>query len=94
VILEALCSGLPVISSRVGGVGEVINDNNGIMVESENVSALAAAMQKMIDDYSQYNREAIATDAAKKFSYETVAKQYLQYYENYCVTASRTSNTR
>lgn len=94
VILEALCSGLPVVSSRVGGVGEVINVNNGIMVESENVSALAAAMQKMIDDYTQYDREAIASDAKEKFSYETVAKQYLQYYENYCVTASRTSNTR
>lgn len=94
VILEALCSGLPVISSRVGGVGEVINDNNGIMVESENVSALAAAMQKMIDDYDKYDRGAIASDAKEMFSYETVAKQYLQYYETYCVTASRTSNTR
>lgn len=94
VILEALCSGLPVISSRVGGVGEVINDKNGIMVESENVSALAVAMQKMIDDYSLYNRDAIADDATEKFSYATVAKQYLQYYENYCVTASRTSNSR
>lgn len=93
VILEALCTGLPVISSRVGGVGEVINDRNGIMVESENVSALAAAMQKMIDNYSEYDRAAIAGDARKKFSYETVARQYLQYYENYCAT-SRTSNTR
>ena len=94
VILEALCSGLPVVSSRVGGVGEVINDNNGIMVESENVSALAAAMQKMMDGYSRYDREAIANDAKEKFSYETVAKQYIHYYENYGVTASVTSNTR
>ncbi len=81
VLLEALCCGLPVISSNVGGIAEVINTENGILVESENTEALANAMQKMMDNYQHYNKEAIATEAAKKFNYTEVGRQFMELYE-------------
>jgi len=81
VILEALCCGLPVISSQVGGVSEVVNDTNGILVENENVEQLAVAMCTLIDTYALYNRETIANTASDKFNYDTVAKQYLNQYK-------------
>jgi glycosyltransferase involved in cell wall biosynthesis len=80
VMLEALCCGLPVISSNVGGVAEVINDSNGILVKSEDVPALAAAMQKMVDHYEQYNRQAISATATAAFCYDAVGKQYVHIY--------------
>lgn len=81
VMLEALCCGLPVICTRVGGLPEVINTANGILVESENVPQLAAAMCSMMDNYIQYNREAIAAAATQQFNYDAVAKQLLALYE-------------
>jgi len=80
VVLEALCCGLPVISTSVGGVAEVINDGNGLLVKNEDVEGLSNAMKKMIDDYTSYNRSQIAAGAAKKFSYSIVGSQYNEWY--------------
>ncbi len=85
VILEALCCGLPVISSNVGGISEVINNTNGILVESENVIQLKEAMKKMITIYNIYNKEYIAESAGQKFSYSTVGSQISKLYKNYPV---------
>ncbi|MDB5222079.1 MAG: hypothetical protein JWN83_746 [Chitinophagaceae bacterium] len=82
VILEALCCGLPVISSDVGGIKEIINNSNGILVDNENIPALKEAMKKMIRDYSIYNRESIAEKAALKFNYPEIGKQIYQVYSD------------
>ena len=81
VILEALCCGLPVISSRVGGIGEVINEKNGLLVENENVRELAAAMIKMMETYANYDREAISREAVKKYNYGVIGNQYFSWYK-------------
>ncbi len=82
IILEALCCGLPVISSSVGGIPEVVDGANGILVESENVTALAEAMKQVIDNYANYNRVAIAAKAAALFSYNRVGMQYADVYKS------------
>jgi glycosyltransferase involved in cell wall biosynthesis len=81
VVLEALCCGLPVISSRVGGMEEVINSSNGILVPPNDVQELTASMKTMIDKYPQFDREAIAKDACAKFNYSAVAQKYLSCYK-------------
>lgn len=51
VLLEAMRAGLPVISTRVGAIPEVVADqHSGILVEPDNVSALAASMARLADD--------------------------------------------
>ncbi len=83
VILEALCCGLPVISSNVGGIAEVINESNGILVESEDIHSLINAMKYMMDDYTKYNLESIALQAANLFSYQKVGEMYNAFYKKY-----------
>jgi glycosyltransferase involved in cell wall biosynthesis len=52
-ILEAMRAGLPVIASDVGGVGEAIAHNeNGFLVPSGSVSALAQALTDLTNDYA------------------------------------------
>ncbi len=81
VILEAFCCGLPVISSRVGGIAEVIDNENGILVERGKVEELVVAICNMIDNYEVYNRYSIAQKAAQKFSYDVVGQQYFDQYK-------------
>ncbi|MES1226520.1 MAG: glycosyltransferase [Bacteroidota bacterium] len=79
-IIEALSAGLPVITSNVGGIPEIVNENNGLMVASEDVTALARAMEQMIYSYQKYNCGSIAEKAKQLFSYETVGAQIASLY--------------
>jgi len=81
VILEALCCGLPVISTNVGGIKEVINETNGILIDSEDENALYNAIDTMINNYERFNAAQIASDAMHAYSYETIGKQILEYYK-------------
>ena len=46
VVIEAIACGRPVVASNVGGVGELVNAENGILVPPRDVSALAAALDR------------------------------------------------
>lgn len=80
VVLEALCCGLPVISSRVGGLAEVIDSSNGMLVPEGDEAALADAMCSMIDGYTGFNRLTIAATASARFSYEAAGQQVAAVY--------------
>jgi glycosyltransferase involved in cell wall biosynthesis len=81
VIIEALCCGLPVITSDVGGVREIINENNGILVQSGNEDQLIRSMNKMIDQYKNFKREQISKEAREKFEYSAIGKQFYSLYK-------------
>ena len=81
VILEALTCGMPVISTDVGGIREVINEENGILISSEQEDELLKAMNLMLDSITKYDREKIALSAKNKFSFQTVGKQFDEVYK-------------
>lgn len=50
-LMEALALGLPLVATAVGGVAETVRDGvDGILVEPENPTALADALQRVIGD--------------------------------------------
>lgn len=81
VILEALTCGLPVISTDVGGIREVINEENGLLIPSEHEDNLLKAMNLMLDSITKYNKEKIALSAKNKFSFQTVGRQFDEVYK-------------
>ena len=81
VILEALCSGLPVIASQVGGIPEVINPENGILVAAGNEQMLLEAMQNMLANYNSFECGVNSLTASATYSYEKVGKEIVQVYE-------------
>jgi glycosyltransferase involved in cell wall biosynthesis len=82
VILEALCTGVPVIATRVGGVPEVIQEDNGILIESGDEKELLEAMKKMMLNHSSYDKDKISRRATAEFSYETVGKEIVEVYNS------------
>jgi glycosyltransferase involved in cell wall biosynthesis len=80
VVVEALCCGLPVVSSDVAGVNEAVNELNGILVESENEAALMNALLSIREVYGTYNSATIAADAASRFGYPVIARKFDELY--------------
>jgi glycosyltransferase involved in cell wall biosynthesis len=80
VILEALCCGVPVLASTVGGIDEVINKENGLLAASEDETALLQALLQMIHTLPQYNRAAIAAAATAQYSYAAIGQKFVEVY--------------
>jgi colanic acid/amylovoran biosynthesis glycosyltransferase len=53
VIMEAMATGLPVVSTRIGGIPEMVIDNQtGFLVQPEDAVALAGAIERVTNDRS------------------------------------------
>ncbi len=72
VVSEGLASGLPLVSSRVGGIAEMVDDSCALLVEAGCERELVVAIEHMLDNYKEYNRESIR-QRGKAYSYRAVA---------------------
>ncbi|MEO6611889.1 MAG: glycosyltransferase [Chitinophagaceae bacterium] len=74
VVLESLCCGRPVIATNVGGIPEILDLSNGILINSDDEEGLGNAMQDMMNNYTNYDQPQIAAKAASLYSYETIGR--------------------
>ena len=81
VFIEAMAAGLPVIGTRCGGPEGFVTDDVGILVDVDDVDALAAAMKKMIEDKDKYDSEKVRKYAIDNFSPTVVVQKLLALYE-------------
>jgi glycosyltransferase involved in cell wall biosynthesis len=82
VILEALCTGIPVIATRVGGISEVIKEENGLLITAGNENELLDSMKEMIRNRHNYDKEKISLRAMEQFSYEIIGKKINTIYHS------------
>lgn len=75
VYIEALAMGLPLIATNCGGPTDIVSDDNGYMVDVDNIKGLSAVMKEMVLNYSKFDRKKIADDAYKRYSEVSVSKQ-------------------
>lgn len=80
VVSEALCCGIPVISSNVGGISELVTDKNGILVPPRNVEGLAAAMVEFLQQPERFNKKEISELANSQFNYKSIGTQIAAVY--------------
>lgn len=76
VLLEAMSCGIPVISTRVGAVPEIIDATQGILIDANNAEELVMAMEKMITHHHAFNAAEIRNRVVNKFSYPALAKDF------------------
>ena len=83
VVLEAMAAGVPVVAAKVGGVPELIEDNQtGFLCDPVNRESIRESVAKILD-----NREVAATlamnaqrVARQRFHPDIVARQHLEIY--------------
>ncbi len=80
-VLEAMAAGLPIVSTDVGGVKDIVTDN-GILVPPGDQNALAKALSQLIEDSAL--RERLGTKSleyAQNYALPTIARKYMELYQ-------------
>jgi glycosyltransferase involved in cell wall biosynthesis len=78
--IEALCTGLPVVGTAVGGVPEVVGEEDGVLVPSGDPKLLAAGISGVLDAYGSFDRTAIARRAEQRFSSQAIGAMWDEIY--------------
>ncbi len=91
VLIESVSCGVPVISTNVGGVSEIVNGENGILISPNNLDELVAAMEDMIEKCHTYDKLKMHQSAIDKFSYRAIGNQLTDIY-NQCILPKSTHN--
>lgn len=82
VYIEALAMGLPIIATNCGGPTDIVSDDNGYMVEVDDIKGLSEVMKEMVLNYLKFDRKKIADNAYKRYSDVSVAKQIEKVFYN------------
>ncbi|MGZ3881837.1 MAG: glycosyltransferase, partial [Flavisolibacter sp.] len=84
VIGEALCCGLPVIATNVGGVPELVNETNGRLIPPNDLVALISAMADVYDNSPSFDHNQISDGASKRFGYSAISQKFVELYSSFC----------
>ena len=80
-LLEAMALGLPCVATRVGGIPEIIqNGENGLLVPPKDASALAGALQSLLENKEQYQK--ISQSARITFQTRFHVTRMVEEYQN------------
>ena len=80
VIVEAFACGVPVLSTSVGGIAEILSPERGILIPQGDEDALLQGLNQMLDHSGEYDRQAIRDYAIKTFAAQNIGQQIFEEY--------------
>ena len=83
-ILEALASGTPTLSTRVGGIPDVIQDRvQGVLLDDHDPASVATAIEAMLSDRRRLREMSVAAmqRASDHYGVERLASQFDRIYQ-------------
>lgn len=81
VISESIVKGVPIVSTNVGGIPEMMDSHCGILIEPDNDTQLVEALRTMLDHYQEYDRKVIRL-LGDQYSSSQVGKQLKELYDS------------
>lgn len=82
VIGEALACGLPVISTKAGGLSNVLNKEQGILVEKNNEAQLCEAILTIAEDKVSYDKSVLRNFVTERYSEAVIALELKKLYQD------------
>jgi glycosyltransferase involved in cell wall biosynthesis len=86
-ILEAMAWGLPVVSTKIGGIPDVIEQGReGLLIDPGDVAGLRDAMRQVLRNDQERGRMGVAarSKVAREFSARAIMPRVDHLYEGYC----------
>ncbi|MDD5342142.1 MAG: glycosyltransferase family 4 protein [Patescibacteria group bacterium] len=84
-ILEALASGLAIIATPTGGSSELIDKDNGIIIEPKNAQAITSALENCLGNQNKLAKMKInSREKSELYSWRRVAEKYYSVYKKVC----------
>lgn len=83
VVSEAICAGLPVIATKVGGIPDMIlNEKTGLLIDPQNVQQLVKAIQYILDNSLMSEKMGVAAreENSKRYSPQRIAQLTVDAY--------------
>ncbi|MEW5011050.1 MAG: glycosyltransferase [Cycloclasticus sp.] len=86
ILLEAMASNTPIISTNVGGIPEVVSDNKtGLLVRPNNPAKLSLAILNLLSDGGLAKRLALNAQLSvkKNYAWQSIAQQFITLFKQY-----------
>lgn len=86
VVLEAMAAGMPIVVSDTGATCELVNSENGYLIEKNNVRSLKWAIQSFFQ-LTPEQRTALSKNSYKKliarFTWKAVAREHVKLFDTF-----------
>lgn len=82
VLIEAASVGLPIISTKCGGAQDIVDETNGILVDTDNIEQMIEAMLRIQRDAKNYDRAMIRHGVVRRFGEVAFVRQLESVYSS------------
>ncbi|MBO4646032.1 MAG: glycosyltransferase [Bacteroidales bacterium] len=82
VLIESFACGLPVVTTDVGGIREIVDDSRGRVLRAGDEDKLLETLDFMLDHYADFDAVAIRKYAEEHFSMEVIGHQIAAVYHD------------
>jgi glycosyltransferase involved in cell wall biosynthesis len=89
VIIESLVLGIPVLSTRVGGIAEIIDDSNGLLISPGDEAGFVAKMEQFLDGTIKFDSALIRKQSRQRYTPKAVGKQLTDLYQQVLAANNR-----
>jgi glycosyltransferase involved in cell wall biosynthesis len=81
VLLEAMSTGIPIVAPAVGGIPEMVGEQEGILYPAGSEEELFLALMKIRSDYDRFRGDLISRKIQQKHGISAVASYFSSVYK-------------
>ena len=81
VINECFVMGVPTVSTDVGGIKEILDNSNGVLIDARDESELIKTLNNYLDKKLVFDTDSIKAEFTERFSPKTIGFELFKLYE-------------